>query len=172
MKKLLPSVAQAATQAAIFFIARFKLVLLLITAFAIAVGTARLAAEPKSVLVNFGTTNGPDRMGSLGMSEQSTLITVQVPIENRRQEPIGSTASKPAPDVKNLGLQVWLLKADGSVVTQKRAGRDAMMIGGVGAENWFVMFEFAKVPPDEIVGISFSKNGHLYSQKVLASDWK
>lgn len=152
---------------------RLNPLLLLICAVSLCVvETSQCAVDRKIVSVDFEIDNGPDHVGALLVSEQSSSITVQVPIENRRQEPIGTVGHKPAPEVKKLGLQVWLLKADGSVVTQKSAIDEAGMISGAGAENWFVLFDFAKVPPAEIAGIVFRKNGQLFSQQIVARDWK
>jgi hypothetical protein len=123
------------------------------------------------VSVDFKVKNGPDGLGSLFVSDQTT-ITVQVPVEGRLQSPPGTVDARPRPDVAKLGLQVWLLRADGTVVPQKDADRGASAVGGVGVENWFVMFHFAKVPLAEITGIVFLKEGKLYCQQIAATDWK
>jgi hypothetical protein len=123
------------------------------------------------VSADFKLKDGPDRLGPLVVSDQSACITVQVPVEARLQAPIGAVDTRPSPDATKLGLQVWILKADGTVVPQQSADRGGSMIGGAGAENWFVMFQFTKVPLAEITGIVFRKDGKLYSEEIRATDW-
>jgi hypothetical protein len=129
-----------------------------------------LSAETKIqiVAINFGLPNGPDDLGSLAMTEQDGGVFVQIPVANRES----SKPRAPAPDLSDLHLQVWLLKADGTAVLQKSADRGPSMTGGLGAENWFVIFHFAKVPRDEIGGVVFRRQGKLYCQKIAATDWK
>jgi hypothetical protein len=124
------------------------------------------------VRVDFKLTNGPDQLGPLLVSDQIASITVQVPVKGRLQSPPGTADTRPSPDVAKLGLQVWLLRADGTVVPQRDADRGASMIGTGGIENWFVMFHFAKVQLAEITGIVFRKEGKLYSQQIAVTDWK
>ena len=109
---------------------------------------------------------------SLVISEQSASITVQVPVLSRSQAPLGTVDSRPAPDVAKLGLQIWLLKADGTVVPQQSADRGASYIGSMGTENWFAMFSFLKVPLAEITGIVFLKAGKLYCHQIATTDWR
>jgi hypothetical protein len=95
---------------------------------------------------------------SLVVSEQSASITVTVPV--------------PSDDVTKLGLQVWLLKADGTVVPQQDANRETAIIGMMGSDSRFVIFTFAKVPLGKITGIVFRKAGKLYSRQLAAADWR
>jgi hypothetical protein len=74
-------------------------------------------AAPRAAVVDLNLTNG---LGRLIISEQQASLTVQVPIENRRQSTESSGAPTP-PNVAKLGLQVWLLKADGTVIRQQNA---------------------------------------------------
>jgi hypothetical protein len=152
---------------------KINALVLLILVFTCGPGRSQSADDQRKVVfVDFNLRDGPERAGSLIISEQKTSITVQVPVEGRLQAPRGAVDTRTPPDVAKLGLQVWLLKADGTVVSQQRAGRDPMMISGAGIENWFVMFDFAKVPLSEITGIVFLREGKLYSQQLAATDWK
>jgi len=127
----------------------------------------------KFVPVNFGLQNGPGGFGSLVVSEQETCITVQVTVDSRLQALPGAIETRPDPDVTKLGLQVWLLKADGTVVPQQRSDSAASAkIGNAGAEQFLVMFLFTKVPVAEITGIVFRQAGKLYTQQIAANDWK
>jgi hypothetical protein len=132
------------------------------------------AAEyrPKIVPVDFGLQNGPGNLGALLVREQETCITVQVPVDARLQAPLGAVDTRPRPDVAKLSLQVWLLKADGTVVLQQSADSAPSMIGNAGAENWFVMFRFTKLPVAEITGIVFRQAGKMYTQQIAATDWR
>jgi hypothetical protein len=133
------------------------------------------SAEDRSkfVAVDFKVINGPGGFGSLVVSEQETCITVQVPVDARPQAPPGAVDTRPDPDVPKLGLQVWLLKADGTVVSQQSADSAASIkIGNAGAEQLFVMFQFTKVPVAGITGIVFRRAGQLYTQQITATDWR
>ena len=101
----------------------------------------------------------PDSLGQLIVSEQSTLILVQVPVA-------GSNEKRPAPDASKLGLQVWLLRTDGTAILQRSGGAGPVGIGGGGVINWFVTFDFAKVPLSEISGIVLRKAGKLYCHEL------
>lgn len=152
-----------------------KLKILLLLSFAITLwpDISQSAGDRRKIVsVDFKLKNGPDQLGSLVVSTQIASITVQVPVKGRLQSPPGTVDTRPSPDVAKLGLQVWLLRADGTVVPQKDADRGASVIGGGGIENWFVMFHFANVPLAEITGIVFRKEGKLYSQQIAVTDWK
>jgi hypothetical protein len=152
---------------------QFKTLLLLSFAFTIWPMILKSAQDQRHIVgVDFKLRDGPDHLGSLVLSQQDASITVQIPVENRLQAPLGARETRPSPDVGKLGLQVWLLKSDGTVVPQQSADRGASFIAGAGAENWFVMFHFAKVPRGEITGIVLRKEGKLYSQDIAATDWK
>jgi len=107
----------------------------------------------------------PDGLGRLIVSEQPTLISVQVPVASRPPLPSGSKEEPLAPDVSKLGVQVWLLRADGTVISQQRGGGSLVGIGGQGM-NWFLGFPFAKVPLSEISGIVLRKAGKLYCHEL------
>ena len=108
----------------------------------------------------------PDGLGRLIISEQATLILVQVPVASRLQLPPGSNEKRPAPDASKLGLQVWLLRTDGTAILQRSGGAGLVGIGGGGVVNWFVTFDFAKVPLGEISGIVLRKAGKLYCHEL------
>jgi hypothetical protein len=152
---------------------KFKILLLLSFALTLWPATSQFAEDRRKIVgVDFKLKDGPDHLGSLIVSDQNASITVQVPIEGRLQAPRGTVDARPSPDVAKLGLQVWLLKEDGTVVSQQSADLTAGRIGGAGVENRFVMFYFAKVPIAGITGIVFRKEGKLYSQQIAHTDWK
>lgn len=124
------------------------------------------AAPRETTVVDLNLTNG---LGRLIISEQNNALTVQVPVEARRQSVEGATAIKPPPNAAKLGLQVWLLKADGTVIRQRSADQSPSMDGGVGIESWFVTFYFDKVPLGDIAGITLRREGRLYSQPTATA---
>ena len=115
--------------------------------------------ESKLVSVDFRIPNGPDGLGRLAISDQAGGIFVQVPVPK-------------AADVPKLALQVWLLKADGSVVLQAGADNTAGMIAMGGGESWFTIVRFPRTALADIVGITFRKQGKLYSQELSVDMWK
>ena len=151
---------------------KYKILLVLITVALWSDMSCSAEEQSKLVVVDLKAEDGPDRFGSLIVSEQATSVTVQVPVASRLQARSGTMDTRPAPDVTKLGLQVWLLKADGTVVSQLSADNAASGIGGVGVENWFVMFHFTKVPSAEITGIVFRRSGKLYCRSIATKDWK
>lgn len=110
--------------------------------------------------------------GHLAITAYGTCITVQVRVEDRLQLPLDVVDTRGLPDLAKLGLQVWLLKADGTVVPQRSGGDHLNMSGSIGVENWHTTFDFAKMPPAEIVGIVFQREGKLYSQAIKVTDWR
>jgi hypothetical protein len=119
----------------------------------------------KTVIINL--TLPKDPLGRLTVIEETTTINVHVPVASRP-----SNDPRPAPDVSKLGLQVWLLKADGTIIPQQSADPGAGMIGMGGAENWSVTYRFAKVALAEITGIVFRKEGKLYCQDIAIGAWR
>jgi hypothetical protein len=79
------------------------------------------SAEHRSQLVpvKFKLKDGPDELGLLVVAEQITSITVQVPVEERLQSSRGTVDTRPSPNVAKLGLQVWLLRGNGTVVRRR-----------------------------------------------------
>lgn len=144
---------------------RFQPLMLLVflVSSALAADVAPPVEPVKTAGINFRLANGPDGMGALLAVDQGGAgITVQVPVPPRANRA----------DVSALGLQVWLLKADGTVVLQQSADPASGMIGSGLGESWFVIFHFSKVPVADIIGIAFRKQGKLYSQEITAELWK
>src|SRR5262245_20379937 len=69
----------------------------------------------------------PGGLGPISMSEQSMIYVVQLTVGSGR-----SSENYSAPDVSSLGLQVWLLKADGTSVPP----RDKPGLIGIGNAGW------------------------------------
>ena len=127
----------------------------------------RVSTVISSAMVNFGLTNGPNGHGTVTISEQTLGIHVQVPIGWRT-----SDSNVPFPEASKLGLQVWLLRADGSVVTQTRPLSGPIGIGGMGYMNYSMMGSFTNVPVKDIVAIVLKKEGKLYTEEIKETDWK
>ena len=104
----------------------------------------------------------PEGLGSVLMSEQPTLYLVQVPVGGGR-----SLTKYPSPDVSNLVLQVWLLKADGSSVHQQEQP-DLTVIGNAGWDTYSMDYTFNKVPSSELAGIVLQVNGKLYCREITS----
>jgi len=97
------------------------------------------------------------------MSEQPTLYLVQIPIQGR-----SSFDKYSAPDVKSLGLQVWLLKRDGTTVHQQQ--KPTMIgIGNAGWDTDYMEYTFNKVPSDELAGIILQVKGKLYCSEITTN---
>ena len=98
-------------------------------------------------------------LGSVLMSEQPTLYLVQVPV---RSVPWGEKRTKP--NVKELGLQVWLLKKDGTAIPQKNLG--VVEIGTAGAPTSYMIYNFEKVPTNQLAAIVLRAKGELYCRQI------
>jgi hypothetical protein len=109
------------------------------------------------VKINYG-------FGSVLMSEQPKLYTVQLPVGG------GSSFEKhPYPDVSGWGLQVWLLKADGTAVPQQ--GKPSLVrIGNAGSDMDYMVFAFAEKPgsTDELAGVTVRVKGKFYCHEITA----
>ena len=105
----------------------------------------------------------PGGLGSVLMSDQPALYLVQVPVGG------GSSFKKYSPpDVSSMGLQVWLLKADGTSVRQ-REKPSLMGIGNAGWDTDYMIYTFNKVPSNELGGIVLQVKGQLYCRKITSS---
>jgi len=102
----------------------------------------------------------PGGFGSVLMSEQPTLYLVQLPVGG------GSSFEKhPAPDVESLGLQVWLLRADGATISQ-RDKPTLIGISNAGSDTDYMMYTFARGASDELAGIVLQVKGKLYCREI------
>jgi len=123
-----------------------------------ALSKARQAAmEVKHIplTINYG-------LGHVLMSEQPTLYSVQLPIGG------GSSFEKyPAPDVESFGLQVWLLRTDGTAIPQHGKPGE-IEIGGAGWDNVYMLYTFDKGASNELAGIVVRAKGKLYCQEIGA----
>jgi len=101
-------------------------------------------------------------LGHVLMSEQPTLYSVQLPIGG------GSSFKKlTPPDATGFGLQVWLLKTDGTVIPQ--SGKPGQIeIGNAGWDNYYMFYTFDKGSSNELAGIVVRVKGKLYSQEIGA----
>jgi hypothetical protein len=117
----------------------------------------RAAMEVKHIplTINYG-------LGHVLMSEQPTLYSVQLPIGG------GSSFEKyPTPDVGSLGLQVWLLRTDGTAIPQ-HGKPDQVGIGNAGWDNLYMIYTFDKGASSELAGIVVRAKGKLYCQEIGA----
>jgi hypothetical protein len=89
--------------------------------------------------------------------------------------PSGSTNKEPsAPklDLKKLGLQLWLLKADGTIIPQLDGKLSPRLSAGGGGmdqvddSHWFIIFAFKKSSLSELSGVILLKDGKLYSKEI------
>jgi hypothetical protein len=101
-------------------------------------------------------------LGHVLMSEQPTIYAVQLPVGG------GSSFKEyPAPDVAGMGLQVWLLRADGTTIPQR--GKPAQIgIGNAGWDNLFMIYTFDRGVSNELAGIVVRAKGKLYCQEIGA----
>lgn len=123
-----------------------------------ALSKARQAAmEVKHIplSINYG-------LGHVLMSEQPTLYSVQLPIGG------GSSFEKyPTPDVDSLGLQVWLLRTDGTAIPQQGKPGE-VVIGAAGRDNVYMFYTFDKGASNELAGIVVRAKGKLYCEEIGA----
>lgn len=102
----------------------------------------------------------PHGFGSGILREQSSCLSVEWPIGSRKN------ADKAMPAEPS--LQIWLLKADGSTLSQN-AKPSRISIGSIGDSSTdYLIFNFQKVPIKEVVGVVVSLDGQLYSAKLGA----
>jgi len=98
--------------------------------------------------------------GPAVFSDQPTLYLVQLPVATGK---ISEEHSEP--DVDSFGLQVWLLKTDGTSIPQR--GKPNMV--GIGNAGWYtdsMIYTFDKVPANELAGIVLRVKGKLYCQEI------
>jgi hypothetical protein len=99
------------------------------------------------------------KIGQAIFREQSSGFSLQVPIGSRKN-------SEPMSNSRNLDLQVWLLKTNGTTIFP--SGRPSeLSIGGIGFYSTdYMLYEFSKVPANELAGIVISINGRLYCNEI------
>jgi len=104
----------------------------------------------------------PGGFGPVAMSDQPALYLVQLPVGGG-----SSFTNHPPPDVSSLGLQVWLLKTDGTAV-HPRGKPSRIGIGNAGWDTDYMIYTFNKVPSNELAGIILQVKGKLYSREITS----
>jgi hypothetical protein len=146
------------------------LLLLLLAPIIMLAGSSAPRGIPR---VDFGQKDGPDHLGALSVSRENGSIAVFISVAQGRAATPGATNAIAPVDLAALGLQVWLLKTDGSIVQQKTGpGSSASVITMNGFSTSYAVFTFADVPEADIVGIIFRHKGKLFSQPIGPADWK
>lgn len=97
--------------------------------------------------------------------EQLSGFSLQVPIGSRK---IGEPMSNP----RNLDLQVWLLKSDGTSISQLKKPSEVSIGSIFDYSTDFIIYEFQKVPVNELAGVVVSLNGKLYCREIEKSQYK
>jgi hypothetical protein len=105
----------------------------------------------------------PDGLGPVSMSDQVAMYVVQLPIGGA-----SSFAKYSPPDASGLGLQVWLLKTNGTAVNQ-RTKPHIIGIGNAGWDTYYMIYTFDRVPSNELAGIVFQVKGKFYSREITSS---
>ena len=106
----------------------------------------------------------PGGFGSVLISELPTSYLVRLPVHNGI--PVKEYS---LPDLSGLGLQVWLLKTDGTSVPQRGKPRLAGM-QNAGWDSFDMIYAFDKVPSDELAGIVLRAKGKLYCQEIRTTE--
>jgi hypothetical protein len=101
--------------------------------------------------------------GDVLMTEQPTFYSVQVPVGSARVD-----RKWTPPDLTGIGLQVWLLRADGSAIPQLQKPSIAM-IGNFGSYGTtYMVYGFERDPTNDVARIVIQVNGRLYSREIGA----
>jgi hypothetical protein len=93
-------------------------------------------------------------------NEQPTLFTVQIIVDGYRDNKEHIT-----PKAGDLHRQVWLLRADGTAISQSQEPA-VISISNAGWSNDYLIFGFQKKSTNEVAGIVVSVNGKLYCREL------
>jgi hypothetical protein len=105
------------------------------------------------------------KLGHAIFTEQASNFFLQVPIGSRKN-------GEPMSNSSDLDLQVWLLKTDGTSISQSKSPSE-VSIGGMGDYSTdYMIFQFSKVPIDELSGVVASMSGKLYCHEIEKSRGK
>jgi hypothetical protein len=105
------------------------------------------------------------KLGYAIFTEQSPNFFLQVPIGSRKN-------GEPMSNSSNLDLQVWLLKTDGTSIPQS-AKQSSVSIGSIGDYSTdYLIYQFSKVPINELSGVVVRLNGKLYCHEIEMSQSK
>ena len=100
------------------------------------------------------------KLGHAIFREQSSGFSLQVPIGIRKD-------GEPMSNSRNLDLQVWLLKTDGTSIPQL----DKPSVISINS-NDYMFYMFQKVPLSELSGVVVSMSGKLYCHETEKSRGK
>ena len=107
---------------------------------------------------------------------KTDIISVEIvggyfPDPNFRTHGTASPQANPAsfenPRLKDMKIQVWVLKADGTTLAQKASPEDGWICNG-GECNGDMMFIFEHVAPDEVAGVVVRVGGKLLVRDIQA----
>ena len=102
----------------------------------------------------------PGGYGAVLFSEQPTIYVFEVPVGGGP-----SLEKRPVPDLESLGLQVWLLKADGTTIPRDSQPA-SITIGNAGGDTDCVIYTFTKLPAGKPVGVVLRVKGKLYCREI------
>lgn len=103
----------------------------------------------------------PGGFGHILVSEQPQFYSVQVPVGSYRTD-----RKWAPPDLAGLGLQVWLLRADGTAIPQ-REKPSLVMLGEIGNRGTdYMVYTFQRDPANDLAGIVMRVKGKLYSREI------
>jgi hypothetical protein len=106
----------------------------------------------------------PGGFGDVLMTEQPTFYSVQVPVGSARADRKWTLA-----DLTGIGLQVWLLTADGAMIRQLQKP-SLVTVGNFGNYGTvYMVYAFERSPTNDLARIVIQVNGKLYGREIGAS---
>jgi hypothetical protein len=106
----------------------------------------------------------PGGFGDVLMTEQPTFYSVQVPVGSARVD-----RKWTPPDLTGIGLQVWLLRADGAMIRQVQKP-SLVTIGNFGSYGTiYMVYAFGRNPTNDLARIVIQVNGKLYGREIGAN---
>jgi hypothetical protein len=105
----------------------------------------------------------PGGFGDILMTEQPTFYSVQVPVGSARADRKWTLA-----DLTGIGLQVWLLTADGAMIRQLQKP-SLVTVGNFGNYGTvYMVYAFERNPTNDLARIVIQVNGKLYGREIGA----
>jgi hypothetical protein len=104
-----------------------------------------------------------DDISSLYVSEQQDRIVVQLSGGSSRT---GGPSNPQWTPLKDLGIQVWVLRADGTALAQRPHSGEAGSIANAGWSTDVMQFAFENAPSDKIAAVVLRVNGQLFVRPI------